>query len=144
MKLEKHVESFQEVLDEIATALEDPRGISFHQRRIAIMLSIGICDLFSIYFQKLSIMKTGSLIKHEWFRQKRIKDVLQQQITQPLESLKQIDVLIRIAKDIEDTRDNLAYGSPIDKDDILINKINQFFEMKKIMEKEVGEINESA
>lgn len=142
MKIEKHKDSLQEVIDEITVALEDPRGISSHQRRLAMMLSIGICDIFSIYFQKLSIMKSGAVIKHEWFRQKSIKERLQQQITHPIESVGSIDWLIKIAKEIEDARDALAYGAPIEKEDILMSKINQFFEMKKIVEKESGENNE--
>jgi hypothetical protein len=141
MKIEKHRESLQEVLDEITAALDDPRGVISHQRRLAMMLSIGICDLFSIYFHKHLVMKSGSMIKHEWFRQKRLKELLQQQIIQPIEMFESVDLMIKIARDIEEARDNLAYGAPLKKEDFLIDKINQFLEMKKIAEKG-GEGNE--
>ena len=51
MKIEKHLKSLEEVMDEIQVALEDPRGLIAHQRRLATMLSIGVCELIEIYFQ---------------------------------------------------------------------------------------------
>ena len=59
MRAEKHKKALQEVLDEIQTALDDPRGLVAHQRRLATMLSIGTCELIEIYFHKLGIMKGG-------------------------------------------------------------------------------------
>ena len=55
MRLEKHLECLKEVADEINIALNDARGIISHQRRIALMLSIGVCELIELYFHKLKI-----------------------------------------------------------------------------------------
>ena len=47
----KYEEIMEEVLDEIESALKDPKGITSHQRRLSFSLSLGIVttriDLFS-------------------------------------------------------------------------------------------------
>ena len=134
MRLEKHAESLQEVLDEIDAALNDKQGVKKHQRRLAMMLSVGICDLIEIYFHRLGVIKSGARIKHDWFRQKRIKEKLEQQIIQPIDSITEIHTIMRLAVDIEESRDELAYGSPVDEEKLLMEKINQFLELKKIID----------
>ncbi len=140
MRLEKHLESVQEVLDEINSALHDPRGITSHQRRLALVLSLGVCDLFSIYFQRLQIMKSGASIKHDWFKQKRIKEKLEQQVIAPLDTVKNVDLLLKLGSAIERSRDDLAYGSPVNEESSLREKIGQLLEMKRIIEHEIGKI----
>ncbi|MEK6950257.1 MAG: hypothetical protein AABX13_00850 [Nanoarchaeota archaeon] len=140
MRLEKHLESLQEVLDEVNTALADPRGIASHQRRLALVLSLGVCDLFSIYFQKLQIMKSGASIKHDWFKQKRIKEKLEQQVIAPLETVKNIELLLKLGSAVERSRDDLAYGSPVSEEKLLQEKMNQFLEMKRMIENEIGKL----
>jgi len=102
MRIEKHQESLKEVLDEINTALDDPRGLISHQRRLAMMLSIGNCELIELYFHKLGIIKEGSRIKHDWFKQKRIKEKLENQIISPINQVTQIDNILLIATSIEE------------------------------------------
>lgn len=143
MRLEKHQESLKEVLDEINVALNDPRGLSSHQRRVAMMLSIGICELIEAYFHKLGIIKGGSRIKHDWFKQKRIKEKLERQISCPIEQVKGINEILLLATGIEERRDDLAYGSPVKEEDMLMEKINHFFRLKKIIEREAGELIET-
>lgn len=143
MRLEKHIESLNEVMDEVKNALEDPKGIKKHQRRLAMMLSLGICELIEIYFHKLGIMKEGSRIKHDWFKQKRIKESLSKQIICELDNVKSIDKMIGIAKGIEEKRDDMAYGAPVKEEELLKEKINDFLKLKMIIESEVGEIIES-
>lgn len=140
MRLEKHLESLKEVLDEISLALNDSRGLASHQRRLALMLSVGICDLIEVYFHKLNIIKEGSKIKHDWFRQKRVKEKLEQQIICPISQIKKIDDLLMLVVSIEEARDDLAYGSPVKEENLLAGKINQFLELKKIVEQEVGDL----
>lgn len=142
MRLEKHIEALSEVMDEIKSALEDPNGLEKHQRRLALMLSLGICELIEIYFHKLNIMKEGSRIKHDWFKQKRVKEKLSNQVISDLSNVKNIDKIIDIAKGIEEKRDDMAYGAPIGEEDLLKHKINDFLKLKKMIEEEIGGIIE--
>lgn len=143
MRLERHIEALNEVMDEITSALEDPKGLKKHQRRLAIMLSLGACGLIEIYFHKLGIMKNGSTIKHSWFKQKRIKESLSNQIISGLDNVKNIGRIIKISEGIEEKRDDMAYGAPVKEDDLLKEKINDFLELKNIVENEIGDILES-
>lgn len=143
MNPDKHLESLKEVLDEINSALEDSRGLASHQRRLALMFSLGICDLIEMYFHKLGVMKSGARLKHDWFRQTRIKEKLEQQITCPIQSVKKIDEMVSIAVGIEESRDDLAYGSPVKQEELLMEKINKLLELKKIIEEIVGDLYET-
>lgn len=140
MKLEKHITALQEVMDEIQMSLEDPRGLVVHQRRLATMLSIGTCKLIEIYFHKLGIMKGGGRIKYTILRRKGIEEQLSNQIISTLSNIKNIDAIITIAKTIEAERDNMAYGSPQPHEQLLKAKIEDFLELKRIIEKEIGDI----
>lgn len=143
MRLEKHIESLKEVMDEIKNALEDPGGLKKHQRRLAIMLPLGVCELIEIYFHRLNIIKGGSRIKHNWFKQKRVKEALSNQIICDLDNVKNIDRIISIARGIEEKRDDMAYGAPVEEETLLKSKINDFLKLKKIIESEIGDIIES-
>jgi len=140
MRLEKHLKSLEEVIDEIQTSLEDPRGLIAHQRRLATMLSLGVCELIEIYFHKLNIMKGGGRIKHNMFRGKNIEHTLSNQIITSLNSIKNIDKIIYLAKSIESKRDDMAYGSPQPHEQLLKIKIEDFLELKRIIEKEIGDL----
>ena len=138
MKVEKHIEALREVEDEIKAAMEDPDGLIKHQRRLALMISLGIAELVEVYFHKLGVIKEGSRIKHEWFKRKSVKDMLSNQIVSPIESVKRIDEIVSISNHTEERRNDLAYSSPLDEDEILREEINSYFEVKGIIEKEVG------
>ena len=140
MEIKKHLEILQEVLDEIDSAQKDPQGICSHQRRIALMLSVGICELIELYFHKLGIIKSGSRIKHDWFRQKRIKEKLEEKLISSIDAVSNIDLIVQLAAAIEKSRDDLAYSSPRHDEAILREKIGQFQELRKIIEQEVGEL----
>lgn len=142
MRIEKHIESLKEVLDEIESALKDPEGLLKHQRRLAVMLSLGISELIEIYFHKLGIMKSGSRIKHTLFRKKDVKEKLSNQIVVPSDNVKNLDEILNIAKSIEEKRDDMFYGSPVSAEELLKEKINQFLELENLIEKEIGDIIE--
>ncbi len=139
MEVKKHLEILREVLDEVKAAKQDSRGILNHQRRLALMLSVGICELIELYFHKLGFIKSGSRIKHDWFRQKRIKEKLEEQLITSIDSVPQIDLIIGLAASIENSRDNLAYSSPLQDEKVLQEKISQFLELKRIIEQQVGD-----
>ncbi len=141
MKKEKHVESINEVLDEIESALKDPRGLSIHQRRIAVMTSIGVADLIELYLHKLDVIKVGAKIQHQWFQRtpNAIKEIISKQIVSPIENIEDINLLIHEANKLEKNRNDLAYGSPIGDEKILLNQINEFLKFKKIIESKTKE-----
>ena len=114
MRVEKHLEIIKEVIDEIESAMNDLRGLKTHQRRLVFMLSIGSCELIEVYLHKLGVIKDGSRIKHEWFKQKRIKSIIAQQLICSIDSIDNVERIIELAKSIEDARENMAYGSPFD------------------------------
>ena len=134
MKKEKHNEVLQEVLDEIEAAQRDKRGLIAHQRRLAFALSLGAVNLLELYFHNLNVIKEGSKINHMWFKKKEesIRERLQNQITSPLNTIKQVNIAIRIISSIEKRRDDLAYG-PSATEEELQKKINEFFELRRLL-----------
>lgn len=139
MRVEKHLESLREVLDEIESSMEDPRGLQSHQRRLAVMLSLGVTDLVEMYFHKSGIMKQGARLKHSWFKKKDVKKRLGRQITGDLGKITNLDEILDRCRDIENSRNDLAYGSPLEDTKFLKEKIDEFFEIKDIIEDEIGE-----
>ena len=137
--LGKHVESLEEVMDEIQTALEDPKGLKSHQRRLAMMLSLGVSEIIEVYFHKLDIMKPGARIKHDWIKKKRPHQKLKNQITGDLNEISKLDLILDKAREIERSRNDIAYGSPIEDEGTIKKKIDLFFEIKDIVEVEVGD-----
>ena len=134
MKEEKHLEILKEVLEEIETALKDPRGLLAHQRRLAFSLSLGSVTLLELYLHKLQVIKEGSMIHHEWFKRKKetVLENLQAQIVAPVGTLPLLDKIVTLAIKLEEKRDDLAYGSPA-KEEVLQEKINLFFKLQELM-----------
>ena len=132
MRQERHEEILREVLDEIAAALKDDRGLLAHQRRLAFATSLGAVNILEIYFHKAGIIKEGAKVNHAWFKkgEDKVVEHLQSQVTSPLESVADAEQLIELVIKIEEKRDDLAYGAPA-TEKILQEKINLFFELKK-------------
>lgn len=135
MKRERHEETIKEVLDEIETALKDPRGLLAHQRRLAFSLSLGAVNLLELYFHKQGVIKEGSKINHTWFKKSKqnVIELLQKQITSPVTSIPDIEHAVELIIQIEEKRDDLAYGAPA-TEEIVQEKINLFFELKKVVQ----------
>ena len=133
MKREKHEEILKEVLDKIETALKDKQGLLAHQRRLAFSVSLGAVTLLEIYLHKLDVMKEGSKIDHTWFKKKKEKivDYLQKQVITQINSITDLDKIIDIMVDIENKRNDLAYGVAA-TEKILQEKINLFFKLREI------------
>ncbi len=140
VRVEKHKESLEEVLDEIQSALEDPKGLESHQRRLAMMLSLGVSELIEVYFHRLDIMKPGARVKHNWIKKKRPHQKLKNQITGDLGEINKLELILDKARVIERSRNDIAYGSPIENEENIKDKIDLFFEIKDIIEEEVGDI----
>ncbi len=135
MLKEKHEEVLNEVLEEIETALKDKRSLLAHQRRLAFSLSLGTATLLELYLHKQNLMKAGGKINHQWLKKRkdRIFEQIQKQVVSPIHLIKNVNEALGIAGKIEEKRDDLAYGAPT-SEKILQEKINLFFELKKLLE----------
>ena len=138
--MERNEKILEEVLDEIEAALKDPKGIIFHQRRLILTISLGVVALIENYLDKLKIFKSGAKIDHRKFKKKkeRVLEHISNQITSSVEEIPKIEEFIGIAYELEKDRNLLAYGKETTAE-ILKEKINLFFKLKKELEIKVGE-----
>lgn len=137
MNVEKHEETLKEVMVTIEDALNS-KDIKLHQRRLVAMISLGVQQIIEYYFHKLSIIKPGAQIKHNWFASNidKVKIKLEAILTIKLSKIKNLDEILILAKKIEEDRNDLVYGSPVRSDKILREKINLFLEIKQLIENE--------
>ena len=135
MKIEKHEEALKEVYETIDQALSDPKGILGHQRRIASMMSMGMQQAIELYFHKLHIIKPGTQLKHEWFKldEKNIRNRLSPILTKNLEEIPKINEILFLSMKIESDRNDLVYGTPLEDDKKLKEKIDVFLELKNLI-----------
>lgn len=135
MKLEKHRESLMEVSDTIKDALNDPRGIMVHQRRLMAMLSIGTAQLIEMHFHKLDVIKPGAQIKHEWLKKDERNTLLRlsSALTTSPGKIPAIGEILALAREIEADRDEIVYGSRLSGDRVLKEKIALFLDLKKVV-----------
>ncbi|MEK6823961.1 MAG: hypothetical protein AABY06_02900 [Nanoarchaeota archaeon] len=132
----KKDEIIKEVLDEINSALKDPRGLKTHQRRLAFSLSLGCVNLIEEYLIKKDVLKSGAKINHLWFKKKpeNVKKLISNQIVCPVENISNLDNLLKIVYEIEKERNELAYGKIV-SEGFLGEQINLFLDLKKEVEK---------
>ena len=135
MKIEKHEDALKEVYQTIDQALNDPKGLLSHQRRIASMTSMGMQQIVEMYFHKLNIIKPGTQLKHEWFKldEKNINNKLSPTLTKKLEEIPKINEILFLSRKIESDRNDLVYGAPLENDKILKEKIDVFLELKNLI-----------
>jgi len=136
---EKNKRILDEVLDEIETSLKDPKGAIAHQRRLAFALSLGAVALIENYLISKNVLKKGAKINHRWFKKKRenAKNLISRHLISSIDNLDRIDSILDKTFDLENGRNEIAYGKPVSEDK-LKEKINLFFELKKEVENEFG------
>lgn len=141
MHEEKHKAALSEVEDSIGEAIKSPSLLN-RQRLLMSAMSLGMQHLIELWLHKSKAIKPGATIKHEIFKSelKRLKERLVGMLTKQIDTLKNADKILEIARTIEINRDDIIYGSPLNNDQILREKINLFFELKKEIIKTVGEI----
>ncbi len=125
----------EEVLDEINNALNDPRGLVAHQKRIGFFISFGAIALIEIYLKKSNVFKLGSKIDHRWLKRSKenVKKVISKYITCSIEELKNFDDILEIAYKIESSRNNFVYGKEISEEELRAY-IDLFFELRRSVE----------
>lgn len=125
-----------EIMDEIESALNDPKGIISHQKRLAFCLSLGTTELLERYLKEKNVLKPGYKINHQWFKKKKenVLKILESKVVS-FANLDKLDKILDIAYKIESRRNELAYGGP-SKEEILREMINDFLNVKKEVENE--------
>ena len=133
--IKKEDDPINEVKDEIDSAIKDPRGLVFHQKRLAFCLSLGITDLLERYIKNKNALKPGEKIDHRWLKKSKpnFKEILANKVTLPLAQLDKLDKIIDTAYKIELRRNELAYGKQA-SEKLLKDLINIFLETKKEVE----------
>jgi len=132
---EKNKEILEEVMNEIDSALKDAKGIILHQRRLAFALSLGSVALLENYLDKEKVLKGGGKINHLWLKKNKsnVKKFISNQITCPVEKIPKLDKLLDLIFEIENKRNNVAYGPPAPEKEL--NKlIDSFFRLRKEVE----------
>ena len=122
-------------MDEIDSALKDPRGIEAHQRRLAFSVSLGAATLLEKYLDKLNVLKSGAKINHLWLKKKKenAEEVISRQVVSPIDSIRSFGRLLDLAYAIEKRKDEFAYGKPV-SEKILREFIDVFLILKKEVE----------
>lgn len=122
----------REAVDEIETALRDPRGIVLHQTRLILSFSAGGVALIENYLGNLGALKPGFKINHLWLKKKRenVEKILSNCILTPTSKIPKLGRLLDLSFLIEYDRNEFAYGKRISEDE-LRKKINLFLELKK-------------
>jgi len=130
-----------EVEMSIEEAIKSPSLLA-RQRLLMSAMSLGMQHLIEMWLHKSKAIKPGAAIKHEIFKaeDRRLKERLAGTLTKQIGSLKNADKIIEIARNIERSRDDIIYGSPLNNDAVLREKISLFFELKKAIKDAVGEI----
>lgn len=140
MREEKHLGALKEVMVTIDEALNSS-DILQHQRRLISMLSIGLQHIIEVYLHRLKVIKPGAQVKHNWFSpgESNMRLKFSSVLTMPYRKISEINEIISLARSIEIDRNDILYGSPIVDERKLKEKIDNFLEIKKIVEK-TGEI----
>lgn len=142
MQEEKHLAALREVKETIDESLNDPRGLLPRQRRLMAALSLGMQHIIEIWLHRTDAIKPGANVKHDWFQaeDRRLKLRLAGNITKDIKTLNGADRILAIAREIESNRNDIIYGAPLAKDLALREKLEEFLELKKAVEKETGDI----
>ncbi len=126
MKIENHLESFNEHKETIFDWAVKVKGIKNSQRVIGLHASRAIIDLLSIYLIKRNLISTGMKINHRWFKSEKVNENLP-------EFEKKEEICSQITK-LELLCEDLTYGAPKTEE-----KINEALELFNKLE---GELNE--
>src|SRR3989344_8345329 len=122
MKIENHLESYKEHRETIFGWALKVKGLKNSQRVIGLHASRGIVDLLMVYLLKKSVIDSGTMINHRWFKSKSVLERLPE-----FENKEEIcNEIIRLEILCED----LTYGAPKSEEKIkeaiiLFNKLEE-------------------
>ncbi|MEK6887376.1 MAG: hypothetical protein AABX14_00350 [Candidatus Aenigmatarchaeota archaeon] len=140
MQEEKHLSALKEVNAYIDESLS--KGIIQRQRLLMAALSLGMQHIVEMWLHRSRAIKPGATVKHEIFKseERKLKVKLAGTLTKDINSLKNANAILSMAREIERNRDDIIYGAPLQNDRILREKIDAFFELKKAVKEAVGDI----
>ncbi len=104
MKIENHLESYKEHRETIFDWAIKVKGLKNSQRVIGLHASRGIVDLLMVYLLKRSVIDSGTMINHRWFKSKSVLDRLP-------EFKNKEEICNEIIK-LEMLCEDLTYGAP--------------------------------
>ena len=109
------------------------------QRLLTAALSLGMQNLVELWLHKSKAIKPGASVKHEWFsaEPKNLKTRLIGALTKDLDTLKNSERILSLAREIERNRNDMVYGAPLPDDKALKEKIDYLIELKKSIEEAV-------
>ncbi len=133
MQEAKHLEVLAEIDETVREALAG--DLRQHQRRLAAMLSLGVQQLAELFLHRRRVIKPGVQIKHEWFKLggRNLRLRLAAALTVPPEQVEGLNEVLGLARDIEEGRDDLLYGSPLTSDALLREKVGSYLELKQLV-----------
>lgn len=124
MNISKHYERLNESLDVLDESIS--KDITKRQRTIGFNCSAASADMLEIYLHQNSLIDPGFVVKHEWLKSKnKIKEKF------PFDFPNKKEIL-KIMESIEEKRNALCYGVPIEEEKIKevilnFNKLKQIF-----------------
>ncbi len=131
VSVESHKESARSFVNDIEEKLRSEKIVE-RQKLVGFACSEASCDLLAILLHKKNLIDPGFNVNHRLFSSiKRAK--LKFDFEFPSK-----DTLIRLMVNQEEYRNNLCYGKP-KKSHVVIKGVENFFEIKRIIEKETGE-----
>ncbi len=122
MKIENHLESYREHRETIFDWAIKVKGLKNSQRVIGLHASRGIVDLLMVYLLKRSVIDSGTMINHRWFKSKSVLERLP-------EFKNKEEICSEIIK-LEVLCEDLTYGAPKPEEKIketilLFNKLEE-------------------
>ena len=139
MQEEKHQEALREVNTYIDESLRG--NLLLRQRLLMMALSLGMQHTVELWLHKAHAIKPGASVKHEFFKseERKIKLKLSGMLTKNISGLKNSNAILSIAREIERNRDDIIYGAPLKNDNVLREKIDYFFELRKAVREAIGD-----
>ena len=140
MQEEKHQAALKEIDSYIEECLS--KRLLDRQRLLMAALSIGMQHIIELWLHKAHAIKPGATVKHEFFKsgERKLKVKLSGMLTRNISDLKNSDIVLAMAREIERNRDDIIYGAPLPNDKSLREKVDYFFELKKAIKESVGAI----
>ncbi len=126
MKIEKHMKNLKESTDVLEECIK--RGdLVGRQRTIGFHTSAASVDLLEIFLHQKNLIDPGVQLKHDWFGSKK---KLESKI--PFSFPKKTEI-VELMAEIENKRNILCYGVPLEKETIkesilLFQKLRKIFE----------------
>jgi hypothetical protein len=141
MQEAKHIAALNEVNEYIDESLKDPNGLLGRQRLLMTSLSLGMQHVVELWLHKSHAIKPGAIVKHDFFSsgERNLKIKLTGMLTKNIDSLQNSNTILAIAREIEQNRNDIIYGAPLESDKALREKLDHFFELKKAVKDVVGD-----